>query len=97
MGKEILLDLLSLLLTQVRPKDQKGGFSLKDSEVAYYVPVKSKLKHHLNFWKIFVQIPPSRGRRALQMPHYRSIPDDQMPPPPGNFAVAFIVLRKLCM
>ena len=35
-GKEILLDLLSLLLTQVKPKDQKGGFSLKDSEVAYY-------------------------------------------------------------
>ena len=35
-GKEILLDLLSLLLTQVRPKDQKGGFSLKDSEVVYY-------------------------------------------------------------
>ena len=32
-----------------------------------YVPVKSKLQHpppppgHLNFWKNFVQIPPSRG------------------------------------
>ena len=42
------------------------------------VPVKSKLKHpsratpgHLNFWKSFVQIPPSRGRKAVQMPHYR--------------------------
>ena len=71
------------------------------------VPVKSKLQHpppgkppgHLNFWKIFVQIPPSRGRKAVQMPHHRSIPipGDQMPPPPGNFSVAFIMLRKLCM
>ena len=70
------------------------------------VPVKSKLKHppppwqppeHLNFWKIFVQIPPSRGRKAVQMLHYRSIPDDQMPPPPGNLSVASIMLRKTCM
>ena len=52
---------------------------------------------HLNFWKSFVQIPPSRGRKAVQMPHHRSIPGDQMPPPPGNFSVAFIMLRKLCM
>jgi len=33
---------------------------------------------HLNFWKIFVQIPPSRGWKAVQMPHHRSIPGDQM-------------------
>ena len=52
---------------------------------------------HLNFWKIFVQIPPSRGRKAVQMPHFRSIAGDQMPPPPGNFSVAFIMFRKLCM
>ena len=51
----------------------------------------------LNFWKIFVQIPPSRGRKAVQMHHHRSIPGDQMPSPPGNFSVAFIMLRKLCM
>ena len=65
-----------------------------------YVPVKSKLQHppgqppgYLNFWKIFVQIPPSPGRKAVQMP-----------PPPGklqgcffNFSVAFIMLLKLCM
>ena len=44
------------------------------------VPVKSKLQHpprqppgHLNFWNIFVQIPPSPGRKAVQMP-----------PPPGK-------------
>ena len=57
------------------------------------VPVKSKLQHpppgqphgHLNFWKIFVQIPPSRSRKAVQMAHHRSIPGDQMPPPPGTF------------
>ena len=52
---------------------------------------------HLIFWKIFVQIPPSRGRKAVQMPHHRSIPGDQMPPPLANFSVAFIMLRKLCM
>ena len=28
------------------------------------------------------QIPPSRGRKAVQMPHHRSIPGDQMLPPP---------------
>ena len=32
------------------------------------------LPGHLNFWKIFVQIPPSRGQKAVQMPHHRSIP-----------------------
>ena len=52
---------------------------------------------HLNFWKIFGKSPPSRGRKAVQMPHHRSIPGDQIPPPPGNFSVAFIMLRKLCM
>ena len=51
----------------------------------------------LNFWKIFVQIPLYRGQKAVQMPHYRSIPGDQMPPPPGNFSVASIILRKLCI
>ena len=71
-----------------------------------YVPVKSKLQHPpppgqppgiCIFCKIFVQIPPSRGRKAVQMPHHRSIPGDQMPPPPGNFSVAFIMFRKLRM
>ena len=70
-----------------------------------YVPVKSKLQHPppgqppgiCILCKIFIQTPPSRGRKAVQMPHHRSIPGDQMPPPPGNFSVAFIMLRKLCM
>ena len=79
----------------------------------HYVPVKSKLQNppppaparatpgafefFENFWKIFGQIPSSRGRKAVQMPHHRPITGDQMPPPPGNFSVAFIMLRKLCM
>ena len=67
----------------------------------YNVPVKSRFKHppprYLHFWKIFVQIPPSRDRKAVQMPHYRSIPGDRMPPPLGNFPVVYIMLRKLCM
>ena len=53
-----------------------------------YVPVKSKFPprpgatpRHLIFVQILVQIPPSRGRKAVQMPHQRSIPGDQMPPP----------------
>ena len=49
---------------------------------------------HLNFWKIFVQIAPSQGRKAV---HRRSIPGDQMPPPPGNFSEASIMLQKLRM
>ena len=68
-----------------------------------YVPVKSKLQHPSratprafefleNFWKI----PPSRGQKAVQMPHHRSIPGDQMLPPPANFSVVSMP-RKLCM
>ena len=64
-------------------------------EASTYPPGQPPVR--LNFLKIFVQIPPSRGRKAVQMPHHRSIPGDQMPPPPGNFSVAFIMLRKLCM
>ena len=64
-----------------------------NQNIESYVPVKSKLQlppppgqppGHLNFRKIFVQIPPSQGRKAVQMPHHRSIPGDQMPPPPGK-------------
>ena len=70
-----------------------------------YESVKSKLKHPPpratprafefleNFWKI----PHSRGQKAVQMPRHRSIAGDQMPPPPGNFSVASIMLRKLSM
>ena len=58
------------------------------------IPTPGQPPGHLNFWKIFVQIPHSRGRKAVQMPHHRSIPGDQTPPPPGNFSVAFIMLRN---
>ena len=53
-------------------------------------PVKSKLQHPpwpFEFWTFFVQMPPSLGRKAVQMP-----------PPPGklpdycfNFSVASII------
>ena len=65
------------------------------------VPVKSKLQHpqpqgqppgHLNFWKIFVQIPPSLGRKAVQMPHTGKLPDSCF-----NFSVASIKLLRLHM
>ena len=64
------------------------------------VPVKSKLQHPpraFEFLEKFCSNSPSRGRKAVQMPHHRSIPGDQMPIPPGNFSVAFIMLRKLRM
>ena len=67
-------------------------FVMYQSNLSFNIP-----PGHLNFWKIFVQIPPSWARKAVQMPHHRSIPGDQMPPPLGNFSVAFIMLRKLCM
>ena len=73
------------------------GESLCTSQIEASTSAPGQSPGHLNFWKIFVQIPPSRGRKAVQMPHYRSIPGDQMPPPLGNFSVAFIMLRKLCM
>ena len=48
---------------------------------------------HLNFWKIFVQIPPSPGQKAVQMPP----PQGELPDYCFNFSVAFIMLLKLCM
>ena len=78
-----------------------GSYASKKYWANCYVPVKSKLQHppgqppgHLNFWKNFVQIPPSPGRKGVQMP-----------PPPGklpdyfftDFSVAFLMLLKLCM
>ena len=48
------------------------------TEKQAYVPVKSKLQHppgeppgHLNFWKIFVQIPPHRAEKLFKCPHPR--------------------------
>ena len=54
---------------------------------------------HLNFWKIFAQIPPSRSRKAVQMPklRYSTIPGDQMPQPPGNFSVASLLCSGSCV
>ena len=53
---------------------------------------------HLNFWRIFVQIPSSRGRKAVQMPHHRSIPSYQMPSPLGKLFRSFYYApeSKLC-
>ena len=52
---------------------------------------------HLNFWKSFVQIPPSRGQKAVQMPHHRSISGDQMPPPPGKISRLFLTFQYLLL
>ena len=62
------------------------------------VPVKSKLQHpppgqppppgHLKFWKIFVQIPPSLGRKAVQIPP----PRGKLPDYCFNFSAASIHL-----
>ena len=53
------------------------------------LPVKSKLQHpppatpgHLNFWKIFVEIPPSLGRKAVQTP-----------PSPGNYQITVLTFQ----
>ena len=44
---------------------------------------------HLNFWKIFGKFPPSRGRKAVQMPHYSSFPGGEMPPTLGKHFSSF--------
>ena len=48
---------------------------------------------HLNFWKIFVQIPPSLGRKAVQMPPPLGILPDYC----FNFSVVSIMRLKLSM
>ena len=60
---------------------------------------------HLNFWKIFVQIPPSSGRKAVQnCPIGSPFQVINNAPTPGNlpdycfnFSVASVMLLKLCM
>ena len=82
--------------------------SLQILGVSDNVLVKSKLPNsppplpgqppgHLNLWKIFVQIPASPCRKAVQIAHHTFITGDQMPSPPGklpdycfNFSVASI-------
>ena len=44
------------------------------------------------FWKIFAQMPPSLGRKAVQMPQLGKLPDYCF-----NFSVASIMLLRLCM
>ena len=68
------------------------------------VSVKSKLKHPpratpraFEFLENFCSNSPLPRLKSFQMPHHRSIPGDQMSPPPGNVSVASIMLRKLCM
>ena len=48
---------------------------------------------HLNYCKIFVQIPPSTGQKAVQMPP----PLGKLPDYCFNFSVAYASDLKLCM
>ena len=51
----------------------RGMFKLGcDWGIMYQSNRSFNIPGYLNFWKIFVQIPPSRGRKAVQMPHHRS-------------------------
>ena len=45
------------------------------------------------FLKIFCSNPLSRGQKAVQMPHNRSISGDQMPPPPGKLRGCCLTFR----
>ena len=47
---------------------------------------------NLNFWKFFVQIPTSPGRKAVQMPP----PLEELPGYCFNFSVASIMLLRCC-
>ena len=88
--REVCCMMVSCTNTGPASHDSSGGYLKLDTTFrGPYVPVKSKLQHplppgHLNFWKIFVQIPPSPGQKVVQMPHHRTISGDQMPPPPGK-------------
>ena len=65
-----------------------------------YLPIKSKLQHPpranpraFEFLENFVQIPPSPGRKAVQMPQSPG----KLPDYCFNFSVASIMLLKLYM
>ena len=91
---------LSSLISRRRPWQQLRFLQLAVLSETAYVAVKSKLQplpRAFEFLENFVQIPPFRGRKAVQIPPHSTIPGDLLPPPPGNFSVAFIMLRKLCM
>ena len=67
------------------------------SNRSFNIPPPRATPGYLYFLQNFCSNSPLPRPKAVQMPHHRSIPGDQMPPPPGNFSVAFIMLRKLCM
>ena len=69
----------------------------------YYVPVKSKLKNlpgqppaHLNFWKIFVQIPPLESEKLFKCPITGPFQVIKCPTP-GKLFSSFFYAQELCM
>ena len=72
--------------------DSYDLFLMYQSNRSFNIP-PGQTTGHLNFWKIFVQIPPSPGRKAVQMP----TPQGKLPDYCFNFSVASIMLLKLCM
>ena len=51
----------------------------------------------LNFWKIIFQCPPPEAEKLFKCPIIGPFQVIKRPHPWGNFLVAFIMLRKLCM
>ena len=81
-----------------------GSYASKKYWAICYVPVKSKLQHppgqppgHLNFWKNFVQNPSPEAEKLFKCPIIGPFQVIKCPHPRGNFSVASITLRKLCM
>ena len=66
----------------------------------FYVPVKLKLKHPSpgnSPGKFLFKFPPPEAEKLFKCPIIGPFQVIKCPPPPGNFSVAFIMLRKLCM
>ena len=84
----------SLVLNNFSALEASKWFQiLYQSNRSFNMPPPGQPPGHLNFWKMFAQIPPSLGRKAVQMPP----PLGKLPDYCFDFSVAFIMLLKLCM
>ena len=66
----------------------------------FYVPVKLKLKHPSpgnSPGKFLFKFPPPEAEKLFKCPIIGPFQVIKCSPPPGNFSVASIMLRKLCM
>ena len=89
----VMRDVLEFIYTGSVEVTQENSEDLMYQSIRSFNIPPGQPPGHLNFWKIFVQIPPSPGRKAVQMPP----PLGKFPDYCFNFSVASVMFPKLRM